>query len=190
MECGRALARHPEHPVLRQPAGACRSARRAVRAPVQMWHRSLARGTRATNSRVALEGVGGDQLFQVSEVYLADLLRTGRARRARARVEVEGDVGLGLPEFLSLGDSAEPSASRARGCAADARRAAARLVSRALAPAVDRYTLRSSAFARGSRSSPRPSHHARITCRSRNSLVSVAPVFPSRVRRGVDVREG
>ena len=28
--------------------------------PFEMWHRSLARGTRATNSRVALEGVGGD----------------------------------------------------------------------------------------------------------------------------------
>jgi asparagine synthase (glutamine-hydrolysing) len=46
--------------------------------PFEMWHRSLARGSRATHSRVALEGVGGDQLFQVSEVYLADLLRTGR----------------------------------------------------------------------------------------------------------------
>ena len=46
--------------------------------PFELWHRSLARGTRATNSRVALEGVGGDQLFQVSEVFLADLLRAGR----------------------------------------------------------------------------------------------------------------
>lgn len=43
----------------------------------EMWHRALARGTRAVGSRVALDGWGGDQLFQVSEVYFADLLRTG-----------------------------------------------------------------------------------------------------------------
>jgi len=43
----------------------------------EMWHRALARGTRAVGARVALDGMGGDQLFQVSEVYFADLLRTG-----------------------------------------------------------------------------------------------------------------
>ena len=44
----------------------------------EMWNRALARGSRAVGARVALEGVGGDQLFQVSDVYLADLLRSGR----------------------------------------------------------------------------------------------------------------
>ena len=44
----------------------------------EMWHRSLARGSRAVGTRVALEGVGGDQLFQVSQVYFADLLSHGR----------------------------------------------------------------------------------------------------------------
>ena len=55
----------------------------------ELWNRGLARGTRATGSRVALDGVGGDQLFQVSDIVLADLLRTGHglgfASRARSR---------------------------------------------------------------------------------------------------------
>lgn len=53
------------------------------------WNRALARGSRAVDSRVALHGNGGDQLFQVSLVYLADLVRIGRllavARECRAR---------------------------------------------------------------------------------------------------------
>src|SRR5690606_4084438 len=44
----------------------------------EMWHRSLARGSRGVGAHVAFDGVGGDQLFQVSEVYFADLLRSGR----------------------------------------------------------------------------------------------------------------
>lgn len=40
--------------------------------------RVLARGCREVNSRVALNGHGGDFLFQVSPVYLADLLARGR----------------------------------------------------------------------------------------------------------------
>lgn len=47
----------------------------------EQWNRALARGSRALGARVALDGVGGDQLFQVSMVYLADLLRAGRLRR-------------------------------------------------------------------------------------------------------------
>lgn len=53
------------------------------------WNRALARGSRAVHTHVALHGNGGDQLFQVSLVYLADLLRRGRlrtlARECRAR---------------------------------------------------------------------------------------------------------
>lgn len=44
----------------------------------EMGNRALAAESRAAGARVALDGVGGDQLFQVSDVYLADLLRTGR----------------------------------------------------------------------------------------------------------------
>lgn len=51
--------------------------------------RALADGSRAIGARVSLDGAGGDQLFQVSSVYLADLLRGGRwptlAREWRAR---------------------------------------------------------------------------------------------------------
>ena len=55
----------------------------------EQWNRALARGSRSVGSRVALHGNGGDQLFQVSLVYLADLVRQGRfvsvARECRAR---------------------------------------------------------------------------------------------------------
>ena len=42
------------------------------------WNTALARGTRACGSRIALDGNGGDQLFQNSDVFLADLFRSGR----------------------------------------------------------------------------------------------------------------
>ena len=55
----------------------------------ELWNVALARGTRAVGSRMVLEGSGGDQLFQVSDIVLADLLRTGRwgqlLRHARSR---------------------------------------------------------------------------------------------------------
>jgi asparagine synthase (glutamine-hydrolysing) len=51
--------------------------------------RALARASRAVGTRVAFDGNGGDQLFQLSPLYLADLLRAGRwatlAREWRGR---------------------------------------------------------------------------------------------------------
>ena len=51
--------------------------------------RALARASRDVGTRVAFDGNGGDQLFQLSPMYLADLLRAGRwatlAREWRAR---------------------------------------------------------------------------------------------------------
>jgi asparagine synthase (glutamine-hydrolysing) len=44
----------------------------------ELWNRGLARGTREVGARVTLDGCGGDQLFQVSDVLFADLLRAGR----------------------------------------------------------------------------------------------------------------
>jgi asparagine synthase (glutamine-hydrolysing) len=44
------------------------------------WNRALARGSRDLGARVAFTGYGGDQLFSVSDVYLADLLVRGRWR--------------------------------------------------------------------------------------------------------------
>ena len=44
--------------------------------------RALAQGTRALGSRVALDGYGGDFLFQVSQIFLADLVARGRLTTA------------------------------------------------------------------------------------------------------------
>lgn len=53
------------------------------------WNRALARQARALGARVLLDGVGGDQLFQVSDIHLADLFASGQwlslARQWRAR---------------------------------------------------------------------------------------------------------
>lgn len=53
------------------------------------WNRALSRRASALGARVILDGVGGDQLFQSSEIYLAELLRRGQLlqllRETRAR---------------------------------------------------------------------------------------------------------
>ncbi len=55
----------------------------------ERWNVALARGTRRLGARIALDGCGGDNLFQVSDVVMADALRRGRVssavRMARAR---------------------------------------------------------------------------------------------------------
>jgi len=56
----------------------------------ESWNRALARGARATGARVALDGVGGDQLFQVSYVVLAELLRRGRLLAMRREWRAKG----------------------------------------------------------------------------------------------------
>lgn len=57
--------------------------------PFELWNRSLARASREADARVALDGNGGDQFFQVSNIYMGDLFRTGRwlslAREWRAK---------------------------------------------------------------------------------------------------------
>jgi asparagine synthase (glutamine-hydrolysing) len=66
----------------------------------ELWNVALARGTRAVGSRVALDGAGGDQLFQVSDIVMADLLRGGHWRRlARYRHA----RGIGRRRLLELG---------------------------------------------------------------------------------------
>lgn len=72
--------------------GLARRAAEADEPPAHMyelWNVALARGTRRLGSHVALDGCGGDNLFQVSDVVMADALRRGRlaaaARLARAR---------------------------------------------------------------------------------------------------------
>jgi len=55
----------------------------------ELWNRGLAKGSRAAGARIAMDGGGGDQLFAVSEIIMADLLRTGHwsafSRFARSR---------------------------------------------------------------------------------------------------------
>ncbi|HSH45772.1 MAG TPA: asparagine synthase-related protein, partial [Longimicrobiales bacterium] len=47
------------------------------------WNAALAGGSRATGARVAFDGNGGDQLFQNSDIFMADLFRSGRWLRLR-----------------------------------------------------------------------------------------------------------
>ncbi len=44
----------------------------------EAWNRRLARDARAAGASVILDGAGGDQLFQVSDIYLSDLFARGR----------------------------------------------------------------------------------------------------------------
>jgi asparagine synthase (glutamine-hydrolysing) len=57
------------------------------------WNRALSRRARAAGAHVILDGVGGDQLFQASDIFLADLFRTGQwvelMRQYRARSGAE-----------------------------------------------------------------------------------------------------
>ncbi|MDB4910430.1 MAG: hypothetical protein JWO39_1253 [Gemmatimonadetes bacterium] len=131
--------------------------------PFEMWHRSLARGTRATHSRVALEGVGGDQLFQVSEVYLADLLRTGRLAELSREWKAKGKSGSGFRNFF--GWAIQPNLPRPALAVARALRGGRPLLSyleRSLPPWID------SRFARAHSLEQRDRIHApRITRGSR-----------------------
>lgn len=46
--------------------------------PYEAWNRALARTASASGATVVLDGSGGDQLFQTSDVFLADLFSSGR----------------------------------------------------------------------------------------------------------------
>jgi asparagine synthase (glutamine-hydrolysing) len=56
-------------------------------------NRALGQGSRSTGAHVAFDGFGGDQLFQVSLVYLADLFRTGRWIRLAQEWRQRGQKG-------------------------------------------------------------------------------------------------
>lgn len=60
----------------------------------EFWNRALAVESRKLGARVSFDGYGGDQLFQLSDIYLADLLQRGRwlelGRELRARWNVLG----------------------------------------------------------------------------------------------------
>jgi asparagine synthase (glutamine-hydrolysing) len=61
--------------------------------PYEMWNRALAGAGPEVGARVALDGVGGDQLFQLSFVNLSDLLRRGRWLALRREWRAKGMRG-------------------------------------------------------------------------------------------------
>lgn len=83
----------------------------------EMWHRALARGARAVGAHVAFEGGGGDQLFQVSEVLLADLLREGRWVELAREWRAKGMRGSGFRSFFRWAVQPNLSASALRAAA-------------------------------------------------------------------------
>ncbi len=131
--------------------------------PFEMWHRSLARGTRATHSRVALEGVGGDQLFQVSEVFLSDLLRTGRLGELAREWKAKGMSGSGFRTFFRW--AIQPNLSRSALALAQLARGGRPLVGyleRALPPWIAPRFVREHALdTRDRRYAPRVTHRNR-----------------------------
>lgn len=66
----------------------------------EMFNRTLAGESRRIGARVALDGVGGDQLFLVSSVYLADLLKSGRWLALAREWKALGYEGAGFRTFF------------------------------------------------------------------------------------------
>jgi asparagine synthase (glutamine-hydrolysing) len=59
------------------------------------WNRALGRTGASAGARVLLDGVGGDQLFQVSDILLADLFSAGRWVELAHQWRVRGGSGIG-----------------------------------------------------------------------------------------------
>ncbi len=100
----------------------------------QSMIRGLAGASRSAGARVALEGYGGDQLFQVSDIYLADLVRRGRFLTLVREWRHPRWRGAGAAEFLRW--SVKPALPGwARASLAAARRSSTRgHLDRVLAP--------------------------------------------------------
>lgn len=60
------------------------------------WNRSLANASRAVGARVAFDGNGGDQLFQISDVFLSDLFRAGQWASLAREWREKGGRGRGV----------------------------------------------------------------------------------------------
>ncbi|MEZ4425731.1 MAG: asparagine synthase-related protein [Gemmatimonadota bacterium] len=65
------------------------------------WNRALARAARADGARVQFSGYGGDQLFQVSNVYVSELVRRGRLLEAWREWQRKGERS--RKEFVRMG---------------------------------------------------------------------------------------
>jgi asparagine synthase (glutamine-hydrolysing) len=85
------------------------------------WNRALSKRARRANARVMLDGIGGDQLFQVSDVYLAELFRTFQWGELAAQYRVKRTGGGSLREFYeaaiapALPERVQRRIARARG---------------------------------------------------------------------------
>lgn len=60
----------------------------------EQWNRALSRRAREGGARVMLDGVGGDQLFQVSDIYLSDLFGQGRWLELARQLRQKDGTGL------------------------------------------------------------------------------------------------
>lgn len=69
----------------------------------ERWMATLAAAARDAGARVVFDGVGGDHLFQLSAVYLADLVVTGRWAEARAEWRRLAPSGAGWRAFARVG---------------------------------------------------------------------------------------
>jgi len=85
------------------------------------WNRSLSRRARTVDARVMLDGIGGDQLFQVSDVYLAELFRTLQWGELASQYRVKRTGAGSLREFYdaairpALPERMQRAFARARG---------------------------------------------------------------------------
>ena len=71
--------------------------------PFEGLARALAKETAAHGMGAALDGYGGDFLFQVSRVYIADLLASGRLANALIDWRAMDSGREGLPGFVRYG---------------------------------------------------------------------------------------
>lgn len=69
--------------------------------PFEGLARALAKTSRSLGADIALDGYGGDFLFQVSRVYIADLVAEGKIGRALREWRAMGP--LGVPAFFRYG---------------------------------------------------------------------------------------
>jgi asparagine synthase (glutamine-hydrolysing) len=80
-------------PIFDQPAERAAKRDEPFAHAFEIWNRTLVAGSRSVGAHIALDGNGGDQLFQVSNYYLADLLRAGSLRTLRSQWRMRGMHG-------------------------------------------------------------------------------------------------
>ena len=71
--------------------------------PFEGLARALAKAGKSLGASIALDGYGGDFLFQVSPVYLADLVSRGRVARALGEWRTMDRAKQGMPGFVRYG---------------------------------------------------------------------------------------